>query len=104
LERSVGKPRPVAAYGGIESSSPPRVDAVFTRLDPLNIRAEARAPRKIEGEMDAQSARLGQRIDQPLKRRAHVEREVAALGEPRPRQVRRGEALDETCYRRACTP
>src|SRR5215469_3630274 len=93
-QRAIGQARPVAPDGVVEALAPGRVDAIVEALDPFHIRAEARAPGQIEGEMDAEPRGLGHGIDEMAEGRARPEDEVVALGEVAPRHLLRIEALE----------
>ena len=81
-QNAIGKAGPVAANGGVEALPPLRIDRVIDAVHPLDVRTKAGLPRQIERQVDAETARLRDRVDEMTKRRPGAgEREVVALGE-----------------------
>src|SRR5262249_52195258 len=62
LQAAVLELGPVAAYGLVEDAAAAGVDVVVDALYPLDVGAEARLPREVQGEMHAEARRLGSRV------------------------------------------
>ena len=79
---AVGQARPVAPDRAVEDLGAGGVDVVSLLGDPLHVRPEAGLPGEVQGQVDPEPARHGERIDQVAKRASRaLEGEVMALGQ-----------------------
>ena len=103
---AVGEGRPVLTDFRVEARRARRVDGIIDRLHPFDVGAEAGLTPEIKGEVNAETAGFGHRVDQARERCASGQRVIAALGEKGSRNMygrqARGARGERDCAETSC--
>src|SRR3984957_20711578 len=80
-QRAVRQGWPVAPDRRVKPFRPRWIDGVIDGIDPFHVRTKPGLPGEVEGEVDAETAGFGHRVNQARKRRPRVTTEIISLGE-----------------------